>query len=190
MRRVDSLEKTLLLGGLGAGGEGDDRGWDDWMASLTRWTWVWVNSWSWWWTGRPGMQRFMGLQRVGYDWLTELNWYLCLYFWKRTAWAKDISLRTVKMPDFLKHLCVCKKNKEYLWTFLPRSLPSASSGLSLLKGSSKVYTFQNEAQNSCSIFCNINFKNKLKQESEKPSRRESKKERIKEVWLFPLEIYL
>ena len=60
--------------GLGAGGEGDDRGWDGWMASLTRWTWVWVNSGSWWWTGRPGMLQFMGLQRVGHDWATELNW--------------------------------------------------------------------------------------------------------------------
>ena len=48
MWRVDSLEKTLMLGGLGAWGEGDDRGWDGWMASLTRWTWVWVNSRSWW----------------------------------------------------------------------------------------------------------------------------------------------
>ena len=74
MRRVDSLEKTLKLGGIGAGGEGDERGWDGWMASLTRWTWVWVNSRSWWWTGRPGMLRFMGSQRVGHDWATELNW--------------------------------------------------------------------------------------------------------------------
>ena len=63
--------------GLGAGGEGDDRGWDGWMASLTRCTWVWVNSGSWWWTGRPGVLRFMGSQRVGRDWAmnwTELNW--------------------------------------------------------------------------------------------------------------------
>ena len=60
--------------GLGAGGEGDDRGWDVWMASLTRWTWVWVNSGSWWWTGRPGVLQFMGSQRVGHDWATELNW--------------------------------------------------------------------------------------------------------------------
>ena len=44
------------------------------MASLTRWTWVWVNSRSWWWTGRPGVLRFMGSQRVGHDWATELNW--------------------------------------------------------------------------------------------------------------------
>ena len=65
--------------GLGAGGEGDDRGWDGWMASLTRWTWVWVNSRSWWWTQRPGVLRFMGSQRVGHDWATELNWteYTC-----------------------------------------------------------------------------------------------------------------
>ena len=53
--------------GLGAGGEGEDRGWDGWMASLTWWTWVWVNSRSWWWTGRPGVLQFMGWQRVGHD---------------------------------------------------------------------------------------------------------------------------
>ena len=51
----------------------DNRGWDGWMASLTRWTWVWLNSGIWWWTGRPGVLRFMGSQRVGHDWVTELN---------------------------------------------------------------------------------------------------------------------
>ena len=61
--------------GLGARGEGDDRGWDGWMASLTRWTWVWVNSGSWWWTGRPGVLRFMGSQRVRHDWATDLIWW-------------------------------------------------------------------------------------------------------------------
>ena len=66
--------------GLGAGGEGDDRGWDGWMASPTRWTWVWVNSGSWGWTGRPGMLRFIGPQRVGHDWVTELNWTDCVGF--------------------------------------------------------------------------------------------------------------
>ena len=72
--------KSWLIGkklwhweGLGAGGEVDDQRWDGWMASLTRWTGVWVNSGSWWWTGRPGMLRFMGLQRVGHYWVTELN---------------------------------------------------------------------------------------------------------------------
>ena len=73
--------------GLGTG-EGDGRGWDGWMASPTGWMWVWVNSGSWWWTGRTGVLRFMGSQRVGYDWVTELNWteasnnlLLCLYMW-------------------------------------------------------------------------------------------------------------
>ena len=59
---------------LGAGREGDHRGWDGWMASLTRWIWVWINSGSWWWTGRPGVLWLMGSQRVGHDWVTELNW--------------------------------------------------------------------------------------------------------------------
>ena len=59
---------------LRAGGEGDDRGWDGWMATPTRWTWVWVDSRSWWRRGRPGMLRFMRSQRVGHDWAAELNW--------------------------------------------------------------------------------------------------------------------
>ena len=74
MQRVDSLEKTLMLGLLRAGGEGDDRGWDGWMASPTRWAWVWVDFESWWWTGRSGVLWFMGSQRVRHDWVTELNW--------------------------------------------------------------------------------------------------------------------
>ena len=66
---------------LKAGGEGDDRGWDGWMASLTQWTWVWVNFGSWWWTGRPGVLLPMGLRRVRHDWVTELNWTETAY-WK------------------------------------------------------------------------------------------------------------
>ena len=50
-------------------GEGDDIGWDSWVASLTQWTWVWASSGNWWWTGKPGMLQSMGLN----DW-TELNW--------------------------------------------------------------------------------------------------------------------
>ena len=52
---------------------GDNRGWDDWMASPTQWTWVWVNSGTWLWTGMPGMLQSMGSQRVGHNWATELN---------------------------------------------------------------------------------------------------------------------
>ena len=93
MRRADSFEKSLMLG-LRAGGEGDDRGRDGWMASLTWWTWVWVNSRSWWWTGRPGVLRFNGVAKIRTwlsDW-TEMNFKIMafllflslkiwLYFW-------------------------------------------------------------------------------------------------------------
>ena len=58
---------------LKAGGEGDDRGWDSWMASPTGWIWVWTSFGSWWWTGKPGMLQSMRLQRVGHDWETELT---------------------------------------------------------------------------------------------------------------------
>ena len=74
MRKADSFEKTLMLGKIGGRRRRDDRGWDGWMASLTQWTWIWVNSGSWWWTGKPGVLRFMELQRVGRDWVTEPNW--------------------------------------------------------------------------------------------------------------------
>ena len=74
MQRVDSLEKPWCWEGLGVGEEGDNRGWDAWLESPTRWTWVCVNSWSWWWTGRPVVLQFLGLQRVGHDWVMELNW--------------------------------------------------------------------------------------------------------------------
>ena len=57
-----------------AGGEGDDRGWGGWMASLTRWTGVWASSRSWWWTGKPGMLQSMVSQRVRHNWATELGW--------------------------------------------------------------------------------------------------------------------
>ena len=81
MRRVDSLEKTLMLGGIG-GRRRRGRQRMRWLvASLTRWTWIWVNSGGWWWTGRPGVLQFMVSQRVGHDWVTELNWTeLCCWF--------------------------------------------------------------------------------------------------------------
>ena len=72
---------------LRAGGEVDDKGWEGWMASPTQWTRVWVDSGSWRWTGRPGVLRSMGLQRVGHDWATELNFsygyllYSFNYYW-------------------------------------------------------------------------------------------------------------
>ena len=67
------LKRPWCWESLRAGGEEDDRGWDGRMASLIQWTWVWVDSGSWWWTGRPGVLQFMESQRVGHNWVTELN---------------------------------------------------------------------------------------------------------------------
>ena len=74
MWRTNSLEKTLMLGKIEGRREEEDRGWDSWMASPTQWTWVWASSWSWWWTEKSGLLKSLGLQRVGHDWATELNW--------------------------------------------------------------------------------------------------------------------
>ena len=84
---------------LRAGGEGDNRGWDGWMASPTRWTWVWVDSGSWWWTGRPGVLQFMGSQRVGHDWATELNW--TDQFWRLEAPNQNVSIINFRWEFFL-----------------------------------------------------------------------------------------
>ena len=91
--RVDSLEKTLMLGGIG-GRRRRGWGWDGWMASLTRWMWVWVNSGSWWWTGKPGVLRFMGSQRVGHNWATGC----CHLFAKSCLILQLLGLWYVRLP--------------------------------------------------------------------------------------------
>ena len=75
-KELAHLKRPWCWERLKAGGEGDDREWDGWMASPTQWTWVWVGSGSWWWIGRAGVLQPMGSQRVGHDWATELNWYI------------------------------------------------------------------------------------------------------------------
>ena len=93
--------------GLGAGGEGDDKGWDGWMASLMRWTWVWVNSGSWWWTGRPGVLLFLGSQRVGYGWASELNWTEALFLLPIALYSLAIlsqfSIEVIKLFHIFTH---------------------------------------------------------------------------------------
>ena len=71
---LTQLKRPWCWESLKVGGEGDNGGWDGWMASLTQWTWVWVNSRSWWWTGKHGVLQSMGSQKVGNDWATEVNW--------------------------------------------------------------------------------------------------------------------
>ena len=70
MWRTDS-ERPWCWERLKAGGEGDDRGWDGWMASLTWWTWIWASSGRWWWTGNLGVLQSLGWQRVKHNWITE-----------------------------------------------------------------------------------------------------------------------
>ena len=90
MRRADSFEKPLMLGKTEVRRRRDDRGRDGWSGSPTQWTWVWVNSRSWWWTGRPGVLWFMGSQRVGHDWVTELN--RCPLSHNQEKWSELCSL--------------------------------------------------------------------------------------------------
>ena len=92
VRRGDYLTRPWCWERLRAGGEADDRGWDGWMASPTQWTWVWVDSGSWWWTGRPGILRFMGSQKVGHNWATELNYANVNMAWNLST-KDDISLK-------------------------------------------------------------------------------------------------
>ena len=96
MGRTDSLEKTLMLGKI-AGGEGDDRGWDGCMASLMQWTWVWVGVRSWWWTVKPGVLHSTESQRVGHNWVTELNWTECRRCWFH-PWVRKILWRREWLP--------------------------------------------------------------------------------------------
>ena len=70
----NSFEKTLILGKIAGRRRRGNRGLDGWMASLTQWTWVWVNSGSWWWTGRPDVLQSKVSQKVRHNWVTELNW--------------------------------------------------------------------------------------------------------------------
>ena len=117
---------------LKAGGEGDDRGWDGWMASPTQWTWVWINSGSWWWTGRPGVLWFMGSGRVEQtDWATELNWLTILtasYRWPASSLSySSLSCQCPHYYSFWVSILIisnlCQIRNDFEW-FLMISLMS------------------------------------------------------------------
>ena len=95
MQMADSLEKTWCWERLKARGEGNDRGRDDWMASLIQWTWVWASSGRRWRTGKSGMLQSMGLQRVGHDWTTTTRVNriknIAILLWKKTKKGENKS---------------------------------------------------------------------------------------------------
>ena len=105
---------------LKAGGEGDNRGWDGWMALLTQWTWVWANSRRWWRTGKPGVLQSMGLQRVGHDQqLHNNNHCIHLTYISLCVHAKSLQLRPTlcdpmdcSLPGFSVH-------RQAYWSVLP-----------------------------------------------------------------------
>ena len=130
MQRTDSLENTLILGKI-EGGRRRGRQRISWLdASLTQWTWVWVNSGSWWWAGKPGMLQSMGLQRVG-TLLNELNWtddtgekawthtHLGLNPESFLASLLNISELYIHLGDNGSLYVKCLKHKKYLIKFFP-----------------------------------------------------------------------
>ena len=123
--------------GLRVAVEGDNRGWHGWVASPTRWIWVWVNSGSWWWTGRPGVLWFMGSQRVRHDWATELNWTINSKSLDLEAWS-DQRLIPLHIPTPTPAWVLCKRfivlpSGEYLlFCFVAPKLVLVLSGWSIL----------------------------------------------------------
>ena len=101
MQRADSFEKTVMLGKIEGRRRRGDRGWDDWMASLTQWTWVWVDSKGWWWTGRPRVLQSMGLQRVWHDLATITIWVWVLKI------KKNIFFYSIRETTHIKKMKEC-----------------------------------------------------------------------------------
>ena len=98
---------------LKAGGEGNNREWDGWMASLTQWTWVWASSRSWW-TGKSGVLQSMGLQRVRHDWATELNWSLSQVTRKQETMAIHTFLECFLWENVLLYIEVVHLEKTFI----------------------------------------------------------------------------
>ena len=121
MQRTDSLEKTLMLGKLKAGGDGDDRRWDGWMASLIQWIWVWASSRSWWWTEKPGvLQPHKGVAK-SWTWLSD--WTDKVKIWGEKA-LRSNQLKKVIWQIFPKE--ISKSNFFKYYVILLRGFPSGS----------------------------------------------------------------
>ena len=147
---------------LRAGGEGDDTGWGSWMASPTQWTWVWVNSRSWWWTGRPGVLRFMGSQRIRRNWVTKLNWiymFVSMFFRGRKGlsahYTPKVSFMSIDHLSSYPKISSCSfysSSPISHWSLTSQPLLSLSS-LKTLLSSCDVHTKQTQqlAKEKCFI---------------------------------------
>ena len=108
-------------------GEGDDRGWDGWMASLTQWTWVWASSRSWWWTGKAGMLQSMESQRVAHDWVTELKLLWSVGDENSSLLSFRSMLKHNASSDFILHCKHCLKKREIIMNRQNSVTPSRST---------------------------------------------------------------
>ena len=125
-KELTHLKRSWCWERLKAGGEGDDRGWDGWMASPTRCTWVWVNSRSWWWDRAAWRAAIHGLQRVGHDWETELNWSICIYYeesWVPKNWCfwTVVLEKTLESPLDCKEILPVHAKGNQFWIFIGRT---------------------------------------------------------------------
>ena len=129
---------------LKAGGEGDNRGWDGWMASLTQWTWVWGSSRSWWWTGKPGVLQSRGSQRVRHDQVTELNWVsddtvtILLCPIKQAFWGVNCKIclksRNIKSEIGYKHWILEQKKYSIISLIMETKAPRYKNNLPVDSG--------------------------------------------------------
>ena len=125
MQREDTLEKTLLLGKTEGRGEEDDRGWDNWMASPTQWTWVWASSGRWWRTGKPGVLQSMASQRVEHDWATERQQQTPCITWDLSSLTRDWTSAPLQWEHSLNH-CTARE----IPSLLPRPIYQRRNSLS------------------------------------------------------------
>ena len=98
-KELTHLKRSWCWSRLKVGGKGYNKGWDGWMASLTQWTWVWVNSGSWWWTRNSGLLQSMGSQTDMTEWLNWMEGQVCcIFLWNKLfltysshkPWSKDV----------------------------------------------------------------------------------------------------
>ena len=140
--RTDLFKSPWCWERLKVGGEGDDRGWDGWMASLTQWTWVWVSSRRWWWPGKPDVLPSMGLDRT--EWLNWTEGSLCWTMEKAFLFSR-ITLEFLLFMETFMHINIFKKlwrEDHGIWShhFMANRWGNSENSVRLYFGGSKITT--------------------------------------------------